>query len=362
MKTLNIIMPKEVYSSKNGNFNTQPEIFNEFAKHFNVNFYCDVIKGKPKTPQEPLSSKINCIDFFDGIKIKKNININTSKDNINFIAYPYQKISILCALRLRKTNLVIWIKSNPKDQFICHGNLITKPIRFIFKPIFSLFYDYISKFIFINNLVFYNSTITTDKKNHINQLEIISNSIYNRDLSLIKKEKSNKIFFIGKENNQKGLHLLLKAMQGSDKELNIIGLEKLYKKSNKKLARNVNLKFHGKIWDRKKFFNVLSRGDILVMPSFGEKSGRVSVEAMSIGLVPICADTGGVYRTAINFYNSLLFKEGDYKDLKKKINMIYSNNDLYENLKKNGLDFVNENSIQRQVQFMSKIIKNYYCK
>ena len=96
------------------------------------------------------------------------------------------------------------------------------------------------------------------------------------------------------------------------------------------------------------------------MPSYGEKQGKVQLEAMSVGVVPICSDSGGTYRTIDNYYNGLLFKEGDWKDLKQKINLLYKDKELYEDLKQNGLEYIKDKSVEKQVEKMAKIINNYY--
>ncbi|MBS8122306.1 glycosyltransferase [Candidatus Vampirococcus lugosii] len=38
---------------------------------------------------------------------------------------------------------------------------------------------------------------------------------------------------------------------------------------------------------------------------------KTQLEAMSVGVVPICADEGGTYRTIDNYYNGSLFKKLD---------------------------------------------------
>lgn len=362
-KKINFISPS-IETNEKDFFSKGPYIINEFANYFEPTIHANKKKTEIKSKKKfSKDTHINIVEI--NTFSKKTIrNLNEIKRKKSkqffFINYPYHKISILYSFILRRKKSIIWVRNDPKDQFVANGNTFTKPIRFLMKPLFSLVYDTITKFIFKDNLVFYTSSITTDKKNHLNQYEIISCSEFNRDKKLIKNEFTNKIFFVGGEENQKGLDILLKALQGSNKELNIIGMEKIRRKKNKKLARNVNIQFHGKIYQRKTFYDKLSQADIVVMPSYGEKQGKVQLEAMSVGAVPICSDSGGTYRTIDNYYNGLLFKEGSWKQLQKQIQLLYKDKELYERLKQNGLEYISELSVEKQVKKMAEIINNYY--
>lgn len=122
----------------------------------------------------------------------------------------------------------------------------------------------------------------------------------------------------------------------------------------------MNIKFHGKIYKRDLFYEKLAQNDILIMPSFGEKQWKTQLEAMSVGVVPICSDWGWTYRTIDNYYNWLLFKQLDWKDLAKNIDMLYEKPELYKDLKQNALEYIQELSLEKQVKKISKTINNYY--
>ncbi|MFP4401628.1 MAG: glycosyltransferase family 4 protein [Candidatus Nanoarchaeia archaeon] len=356
MKELKYITNDKIYKYDNKHYIQRAHFVNELSKHFNINYYGYLFK-KNKLDL----NKFQIIE--SSIYLKQISEFNTSRDKNNslyFMHYPMGFKALYWGLKLRNNKCIFWVKGDVLGQYIHNGNFFTKPIRFLTYPIFKLFYDSISKFIFKNNLIFYTSNITTNQKNHLNQYEIISCSEFNRDKKLIKNTLTNKIFFVGGEENRKGLLLLLKALQHSNKELNIIGLDKLQRKQHQKLAKHVTIKFHGKIYNRKLFFEKLSRADIVVMPSFGEKQGKVQLEAMSVGAVPICADSGGTYRTIDNYYNGLLFKEGNWRELQKQINLLYKDKELYKDLKENGLEYIKTLSVEKQVEKMAKIINNYY--
>jgi glycosyltransferase involved in cell wall biosynthesis len=138
-------------------------------------------------------------------------------------------------------------------------------------------------------------------------------------------------------------------------------MDTISKKNNKQLADNLDIKLHGKIYQRNRFYQKLADNDMLVMPSFAEKQGKVQLEAMSAGVVPICSDSGGTHRTIDNFHNGLLFPPGNSQQLAEKIQSLYGDKYLYNHLQKNGLDFIENLSLEDQVAKMSEITKNFFA-
>jgi glycosyltransferase involved in cell wall biosynthesis len=368
-RTLNLLIPT-AFKIKNGNLDiARSWFFDTLSKHYNLTIYCRLI-GTDEFHVKHGECSYRLISFFDDVRpmsvmqhflmYKRKIKHTFRREDLVFIMYPFHITSLFLGLLLRKHRLVVWVKSELKDMFMLYGSRAIKPLLFLLKPFFCLFYDTLSRFIFRGNLIFYTSAITIDKKNHRNQIEVVSNSYYNRKKSLIRSKRSNKIYFVGNGQKQKGLSVLLKALKGSDKELNIIGMDNVVDKRLRSLMEGINVRFHGKITNRDAFYEELAKADILVMPSFGEKQGKVQLEAMSVGVVPVCSDSGGTYRTVSNYYNGLLFKQGDHRDLRRKIDALYTDKGLYDALQGNGLDYVKTLSIDAQIKKMAEIINNYY--
>jgi|GEM_PF-2227418 len=380
MKKMHIIIPIKVYKIDNKYYHSRTGFIDEMAKHFDLNLHVFIkeVSTIDEVKFVSCAKNMKFYNFFDSLNFWhfiRNIReyrrklLSLPKEDIYFVNYPFKGLSIFLAWILRKRKLVIWVKSdtvavlNSLSMMFSNGKLKGLQ-RFFLNPIKSLLYIMISRVIFKENLIFYTANIVINKKNHINQFEIISCPIFNSKPGIIKKEISHKICFIGGEANRKGLSILLKALSNKSlKEkikLNIIGLDGFKKEKNKKLAKDLKIKFHGIIYERNKFYNTLSENDILVMPSFAEKQGKVQLEAMSAGVVPICSDSGGTYKTISNYYNGLLFKPGDYRQLCNKIKLLYENNNLYEDLKSNGLECVKKLSLNEQIDKMSKTINNFY--
>lgn len=382
MKRLHIIHPITVYEF-HGKYYGNPisvAVYSEFTKYFSVVMHVNVQEivsvdnelsefSNKNIYFEDFFEDLSFLDFLKKIIIYRNKLLALPKNDIYFCSYPFKRIGYFLAFFLRKRNLVLWVRSDiagvyRSNPFAIYGFSFKAIYRLIIGRPRALAYEVLSKFLFRRKLIFYSANITVNKENHINQYEIISCSPLNKNRSLISHSVSYSICFVGGEGEQKGLHILLKALQTSYFKqkitLHIIGIDKLYKKRNKNLMKEINVKFHGKIHQREKLFRIMAQNDILVMPSFGEKQGKVQLEAMSVGVVPICSDSGGTYMTIKNFYNGLLFKPGDYKQLKENIELLYSDNGLYKTLKENGLEYISILSMEKEIKKMSDVIRGHY--
>ena len=129
-----------------------------------------------------------------------------------------------------------------------------------------------------------------------------------------------------KSNTEKGLHLLIQALNDvklNDIILNIYGDGDLnYKKSLKFLKKNKSytLNFNKPISDITK---VLENTDILILPSIQfESFGMVLIEAMRQKIPIISSNSGGIKEVVKNNKNGLTFKNNNVDDLRKKIEIL----------------------------------------
>lgn len=377
---LNFILPHTFYKCGDKIYSEKPYFYEELKKYFDLRIYCNIkLVSKDYIINNDLIplKNISFFHFFEKLSLsyfllnyftlrKKLLGIQKTRLDKFFVYFPHLIYSLIVAFILRNQNLTIWVRNNPIEQFTVHGNFFQRLFRKLIKPFIFIFYNLIIKIIFKNNLIFYTGNITHQKNNHINQHELISCFPFNNDKRLIHKleNKQLNIMFVGGEERRKGIFLLLRATSNLSFKIkiNFIGIDKFRDYENIKFSKNLDIVFYGKVNSRKKFYELLSANDLLVMPSYGERQGKVQLEAMSVGVVPICSDSGGTYRTIDNYYNGLLFKEGDWKDLKEKIELLYQDQELYKDLQQNGLEFISELSVEKQVKKMSKIINNYYRK
>ena len=85
-----------------------------------------------------------------------------------------------------------------------------------------------------------------------------------------------------------------------------------------------------------KRFEKIRQSDVALMCSRCEAFGRVTVEAMKLG-VPVIASSGGATDELIREgWNGLIYQHGDARDLSSKIEALYKNKDLRKVLAENG--------------------------
>lgn len=371
---LNFFWPSTVYRCEDEYFIRRAWFHNELTNYFAVRLFSKVERRESidRDKFQNLDSSIECIDFFDqtdSLHFIKNYrsyrdsifeNTNPTSD-LYFIMYPYRKTSVLLANILSETDLTIWVKSDYVGLF---GVTDDPPFRAALKklvsPIVSFAYPRITERLFEDNIIFYTGDILYDRGNHLTQYGITSLSPLSSDSSRIERSIVNRVVFVGDESNQKGLKFLLKALVQIDRdlELTIIGTNELSKHIEYKSQININCL--GLIYENKRFYDELAKHDILVMPSICERQGKVQIEAMSAGVVPVCSDSGGTYTTIDNNYNGLLFEEKSVEGLKKAIEEFYACPSLRDALRENGLEYAKRNSLTAQVEKMATIIENHY--
>jgi len=372
---LHFLWPNKIYEHEGEFYSKRPFLWNELKNYFDITLYCKVVKKDSINQNvfQKLDNEIDVIDFFHEPAFKyllKNYQKYKSKiqnlpqDEKYFVMYPYKRRGLLLAWLLKDRDLIIWVKSNSGVTFFPHNNKLVSWLKWFMFPFKKAVYLLISRYIFKKNLIIYTGDIIINKNNHINQHEIISCSPFNQDNGLIKEKETDSIVFVGGESRQKGLTVLLRALRKIPEKrrpsLNIIGLEKLQKPTNKSLADKLNTNIHGVIYDRDLFYEKLSQNDALIMPSFAEKQGKVQLEAMSAGVVPICSDSGGTYMTIDNYYNGLLFQPGNASELSEKIQLLYDHPKLRKSLQENGLAYVDNLSLAKQCRKMAAIINNRF--
>lgn len=110
------------------------------------------------------------------------------------------------------------------------------------------------------------------------------------------KERRIQLAFIGRHDRQKGLDILLQAVEQLEPDhihLHVVGKGILEAGRLGKAPIQENVTFHGWL-SRKAIFNLLDRIDAVVMPSRWEAFGLVAIEAMRSGVAVIASDRGAL--------------------------------------------------------------------
>ena len=176
---------------------------------------------------------------------------------------------------------------------------------------------------------------------------IFSRYGFNTDLFKgVKKENADKIRFgfVGTLLPAKGVHLLIDAfnrVKEDSAELNIYGRLFAYKgferypRYIKRLAKNKNIRFMGG-YDNKDIAQVLSKIDVLVIPSIWYENSPLVIQEAFLAKIPVIASNiGGIPELVRDGENGLLFEPANSKDLYEKVKLILDNPQLIEELKAN---------------------------
>ena len=198
--------------------------------------------------------------------------------------------------------------------------------------------------------------------------EFINFKLLNGSGSFHNSEHKNqfKIIYVGRLEKNKGIDTLLYAIaELKRKHKNNIKLKVIGKGNEEECLKNLckilkldNVTFYGYV-PFHKLYKIYRTANLFIHPGrWPEPFGRTIVEAMYFGLPIIVSDTG-----APPLYSkkaALTFKRDDYRDLAKKIEIIYKNKEIREMLSKNATKtvkkFYPEKLIKKLIKFYEKML------
>ena len=151
------------------------------------------------------------------------------------------------------------------------------------------------------------------------------------------KNKIKRFIFVGWLVKEKGLYELIDAVKillnnGMNFKLDIIGDGTLYKEIKKSIG-TYNLEnyvsMHG--WcDKRKTFEMYSRADVFVLPSYAEGFPNSLLEAMHFGLPCISTDVGGISDSVKTDMNGYLIKPQSATDIAESMSKYINDQSLIE--------------------------------
>lgn len=181
--------------------------------------------------------------------------------------------------------------------------------------------------------------------------------------SVVVREKEYDLIFIGRLEKNKGIELLLRAIEFSISNLQfsmkclIVGHGPLLASLNsevKSLKLENNVIFHGWAKDSSEIAELINKSKVLVMPSYNEGGPRVVLEAMACG-VPVLATPVGIVPDVIKSGESGEIIDWNSGDIAQKAKKLLNDPVLYEKYSRVGLELAK--------QFEKKAaIKNYAVK
>lgn len=154
------------------------------------------------------------------------------------------------------------------------------------------------------------------------------------------QNSSKVILFVGRLAEKKGVSYLLKAIEGLDAKLVIVGdgpMRQELEAQACKLGDQVT--FLG-AKNHEELKTIFASADIFVAPSItakdGDKEGipTAIMEAMASGLPVIASDSGGIAEIITDGVNGYLTKEKDVKQIRKRLVSLLEDDELREELSK----------------------------
>jgi glycosyltransferase involved in cell wall biosynthesis len=137
-----------------------------------------------------------------------------------------------------------------------------------------------------------------------------------------------RLLYVGRLERYKGLYLLLEALRGvAGVSLTVVG-DGSYREELEQLADGIQVRFEGFQSRTAKYY---AEADIFVMPSLGpEGFGIVTMEAMAHSLPCLVSDLDVHKEITAGGTTAMLFRSGDSKDLKSKLQALISDASLRE--------------------------------
>ncbi len=179
------------------------------------------------------------------------------------------------------------------------------------------------------------------------------------------EEENFNVGMVGRINEAKGQHLLIKALSKIDNEhvqAYFVGheMKKGYTEELKRLAKDLGVAervhFLGFMKNPHHFFQAC---DVIVMASKRETFGLVVIEAMQVQTAVIGSNSGGVVEIIDDEHTGLLFEVGSSESLAQKIQKLVDDEKLKEKIALQGQKKCEEKfSNEKQFKKLGAIIKD----
>jgi glycosyltransferase involved in cell wall biosynthesis len=147
-----------------------------------------------------------------------------------------------------------------------------------------------------------------------------------------------------------GLDTAVRAFSNLETKLTIIGAVSLetYLKGLAKEC-NSNVEFITRGIEHESLPVIYNKYGFFIAPSRTEAQGVAMCEAMSCGLPVVATRVGGIPEFVKDHVNGLLVPPEDYLKLRETIELLMSNNSLYNSLSENGREYVTKNLSEKVI-------------
>ncbi len=190
------------------------------------------------------------------------------------------------------------------------------------------------------------------------------NFLINKKIETKNINNKKNAIFASRISKEKGIKTLTKAWEKINLKINIYGDGPMLKDLKKKHYSNTNLILHGHK-DPAFIENEITNSKLLIFPSeWFECMPMTIVEAFRAGTLVIASNIGSINYIIKDKYNGILFKPGNYKDLREKVNWALDNPNECDLISKNALNDFNTKyndkfNYQQLLKIYQEVIKNY---
>lgn len=285
--------------------------------------------------------------------------INNYKPIAIIALFGSVNLSLICSYLFHIKHRIAWIRSLSTQ--IEHNRLKTIRKSFVYR---------------LATKIITNSRATAKDSSRFYQIKkskisILKNSVsdYYEDTPKLKLNK-NKILYVGRLHQSKGVDVLVKAFallakKYSSLKLNIVGSgpekERLIKISQQKSIQN-RVHFKGNK-PKKEVLKEMKTSYVSVVPSHSEAFGFTVIEAMSMRTCVIGADNTGIAEIIKPNETGLLFKTANHNDLAEKLDLVLKNPEMRNRLAIQGYkhfkaNYSTENAVKRDAVFFVNLIEN----
>jgi glycosyltransferase involved in cell wall biosynthesis len=175
------------------------------------------------------------------------------------------------------------------------------------------------------------------------------------------KADGDSVVFLGNLHDRKGVDVLVRAMEGVDSELLIIG-DGPEREGLERLVRDKGLRdkvrFLGKVRPEEARRYML-KGRVFVLPSLiGEGLPNVILEAMSVGLPVVSTSISGIPDVVKDGVTGFVVRPGDVRALRDAMNKILKDGRLHSRMSRNTLKEVERYSWKSVADKAEKILES----
>ena len=339
-----------------------------------------------KNLAQELSSKNHKVTVFAGSRLNK---IKNENSNLKVIRIRYKDIKIL---RIFFSQLVSFIPKIKKEAsnlnvLICYQVNPPGIIGLFSKLMFNIplitwvraeseYKSFLRKFIFTPVLLKYSDKfiVQTAKikkeliklysnklffyKKRLEDIQIIPNGINVRNSLLVPYKNRNGILYVGRLHKHKGVKYLIKAMEGTDEKLLIVG-KGPEQNHLAQMSRGLDVVFLGEL-SHKSVFRYMEETKLLILPSIYEGLPNVILEAMSVGTPVISTKTGGIPDILEHGKTGFLADPGNPKQIKNYIKSLLYDKDLWHKMSSNCLLEVKKYSWERVEKEFENVLKDIF--